>query len=461
MSAISKEIIRFCFDLEYKALPVHTVKMVKMALLDFLGVAIRGSLTDSAETVMKFVKNSAPKGRFPIIGSKYLTSPEYAALANGVAAHSIELDDIHKDASLHPGVVIFPAALAAAKLARSTGKDFIVAVVLGYEIMVRLGMSLGPEEHYAHGFHPTATCGVFGSTVAVAKLLGLDKKQMSYALGIAGSMTSGLREYHSEGAWTKRLHPGWAAHNGILASFLAREGFTGPLQVIEGKNGFLRSYSDSPQPEKICQRLGSSYAISSISFKLHACCRFKHASIDGILKMVKEHDLKPEEIKKIKLGILSVAFPAIVEPVEVKYNPRSVSVAQFSMPYGAAISILKRRASLEEYEEKYLDSEEVNNLMQRVECFRDPSLDAAFPTQWPATIQIETFDGKTLEIFVRHPKGDPESPLSWRELEEKFRQLSALLYSHQEQNKLIDRVKDLDELSDISKLYNLLIRRQR
>jgi len=189
--------------------------------------------------------------------------------------------------------------------------------------------------------------------------------------------------------------------------------------------------------------------------------RFKHAPIDGILKIVKEQDLKPEEIKKIKLGILSVAFPAIVEPVEVKYNPRSVSVAQFSMPYGAAISILKRRASLEEYEEKYLDSKEVNNLMQRVECFRDPSLDAAFPTQWPATIQIETSDGKTLEIFVPHPKGDPENPLSWRELEEKFRQLSALLYSHQEQNKLIDRVKDLDELSDISKLYNPLIRRQR
>ena len=459
LPGITKEIVRFCFDLEYEALPVDAVEMVKRTLLDLLGVAIRGSLSDSAKSVLRFVEKASPNGRFPIIGTKCLSSAQYAALANGVSALSIELDDVHKNALLHPGVVVFPAALAAGKMARISGKEFIAAVVLGYEIMVRLSIGLRPEKHYARGFHPTATCGVFGATVAVARLLGLDEMEMSHALGIAGSMVSGLHEYHAEGAWTKRLHSGWAAHNGILASLLAREGFTGPLKIIEGRDGFLRSYSDSPQPDKVCEHLGKSYAISSISFKVHACCRYKHAPIDGILEIVKENDLKPDDIKRIRLGILSVAFPIIVEPVEVKSNPCKVSVAQFSMPYGAAISILKRRASIDEYTKEYLDSKEINSLIQKVECIHDPSLDSLFPAKWPATIRIETLDGRTFETYVHHPKGDPENPVSLSELEEKFRQLSSPLYTCEEQNRLIEIIKDLDQLTDIGKLYNSLIRR--
>ncbi|MBC7324163.1 MAG: MmgE/PrpD family protein, partial [Moorella sp. (in: Bacteria)] len=172
-----------------------------------------------------------------------------------------EMDDVSNEASLHPGVAVFPAALSAAQVNGCSGKDFLAAVVLGYEVMVRLGKALGPAKHYAQGFHPTGTCGVFGAVAAAGKIMDLSEEQLVSAFGIAGSQAAASMEFLSDGTWTKRLHPGWAAHSGLLAVFLAKKGFKGPSSILEGKSGFLRAYSPDPDYAKVTENLGQSYAI--------------------------------------------------------------------------------------------------------------------------------------------------------------------------------------------------------
>ena len=224
-------------------------------------------------------------------------------MANGTAFHSIEMDDVNNEASLHPGVVAFPTALSMADLAHVSGKDFIAAVVAGYDVIVRLGRALQPAEHYGRGFHPTGTCGAFGAAVVAGRLLGLQGDDFIHALGIAGSQTAGSMEFLAQGAWTKRLHPGWASHSGSWAALLARSGYTGPTTILEGRDGFLQAYSGNPDMSLVLQDLGDEYLITRTAIKPHACCRYVipkefsippfHCPIDG-LRRPSLRSAKPE-----------------------------------------------------------------------------------------------------------------------------------------------------------------------
>jgi 2-methylcitrate dehydratase PrpD len=239
-----------------------------------------------------------------IIGTKERAPYVYSALANGTSSHAIEMDDVNNEASLHPGVVVFPAALATSEMVEATGKKFIEAVVLGYEVMIRLGKALGPENSYKRGFHPTGTCGPFGSSVAASKILGLGEKGLLSALGIAGSQAAGSMEYLAQGAWTKRFHAGWAAYSGMIAAQLARKGFRGPTSIIEGRDGFLHAYSNGADASKVLEGIGSGFEILRTSVKPHACCRYMQPPIDGVLKIVRENDLQPDQIQRVRLGLL-------------------------------------------------------------------------------------------------------------------------------------------------------------
>jgi len=391
-----------------------------------------------------------------IIGTDMRAPYQYAALANGTSSHSLELDDVSNEASAHPGVVVFPAALAAGELVGCDGKRFIEAVVLGYEVMVRLGKALNPAHHYARGFHPTGTCGVFGAVVAASRILNLDAEEMLNALGIVGSQAAGSMEFLADGAWTKRLHPGWAAHSGIIAALLAKRGFSGPSTIVEGRFGFLHSYSDGSDLSKVLTGLGDSFEIMRTSIKPHACCRYKQGPIDGILKIMRENNLKAGEIEKVILGILKAGFPIIVEPRELKYNPKTVVDAQFSMPFGAAVAILYGKASLEEYTRENLNSGEIKEMMARVSCVEDPELDKVFPKQWPASAEVVTKDGRRFSTKIDYPKGDPENPLSWEELIGKFDELSSQVFSKDRRAEIISRVRSVEAEEAISNLTSLV-----
>lgn len=443
---ITRELVEFCDGVKYENLSPEVIDRVKYHFLDFIGIASRGSRVESSQTVQRLVKDIGlvPDGA-AIIGTDMSAAPEYAALANGAAAHSLELDDLHNESSLHPAVAVFPAALAASVISSCDGKKFIEGVTAGYEVMTRLGKALNPGNHYARGFHPTGICGVFGAAAAAAKILELDLKQTINVLGIAGSQAAGSMEFLTDGSWTKRLHAGWAAHSGVIAALLAERGFTGPSTIIEGRFGFLHSYSDGADPDKVLANLGEPFEIMKTSIKPHACCRYKQGPIDGILTIIRENSLKPEEVKQVTLGILKAGFPIVAEPRELKYHPRTLVDAQFSMPFGAAVAILYGRASLNEYTQENIKSARVKEMMGRVSCVADPALETVFPRQWPASVELATEDGRRFSIRVDYPKGDPENPLTWQELLGKFDELTATIYPAERRQEIVSRVQTLEQ----------------
>ncbi len=453
---ITAELVNFYQGLKFTGLPPEAADRAKYFLLDYLGVAARGSLEESCKVMYGTLRAMHPSDDGSVIIGRKGRLPAYiAALVNGTSGHSIELDDVNNSASLHPAVAIFPTALAVAQEQGSGPEEFITAAVVGYDVAVRLGMALDPAMHYAHGFHPTATCGTLGAAATAAKLLGLNEDQTASALGVAGSQAAGSMEYLSNGAWTKRMHPGWAAHSGITAAYLAKNGYVGPATIIEGKSGFLHSYSDHSNPGVVLEELGEVFHITRTSIKPHACCRYKQAGIDGVLKIVGENDLTPADIKKIRVGILSGGWDIVVDPPEQKRNPRSTVDAQFSMPYGAAVAVARRRAFIDEYQVELLSDPVLKELMGKVECFKDPDLDKEYPAHWPSRVEVETVEGAKHSVKVDFPKGDPENPLSWEQIEDKFRSLGSSVYSGERLEEIIKTVRGL-ETKEMGALYGLL-----
>jgi 2-methylcitrate dehydratase PrpD len=454
---VTKELIQRCHDIHYNALADDVIDRVKYLLLDYVGVAARGALSESSGPIHRFIlhTDNAQDGAV-VIGTNIQASPAYAALANGTAAHSLELDDVVNEASLHPAVAIMPAALAAAHMAGCSGKELIAAIAAGYEVTIKLGVALDPAVHYARGFHPTGTCGTMGAAVTVAKLMKLNQKAMVNALGIAGSQAAGSMEFLSDGAFTKRLHPGWAAHSGMIAALLARENFTGPATIIEGRFGFLHAYSRGANPARVLQDWGDPYEVMNTSIKPHACCRYKQGPIDGILKIMRKNNLDAAQIRNVSLGILEAGFALVAEPKEQKSNPKSVVDAQFSMPFGAAVAMLHGKATLDEYTLENIKSAQVKAMMDKIFCVMDPDLEKEFPKKWPASVTIQTQDGKAYSTRVDYPKGDPENPLTWDELIDKFKNLMSPVYSDARQTQIIDNVRSLEQMTDVDELSMLL-----
>lgn len=452
------ELIKRCSRIAFHELPEVVIRTAKHLLLDYLGVAIRGSQTESAKSAQSLAaKFHSTAADMTIIGTDIATDPLHAALANGIAAHSIECDDVVNEASLHPAVTVMTTALSAASLAGGcSGRDFISAVVGGYETVIRLGVALDPALHYAQGFHPTATCGTFGSALTAACILKLGQQRTAAALGIAGSQAAGSMEYLTDGVYTKRFHAGWAAQSGLTAALLAAEGFSGPQTIIEGKFGFLKGYSKKPRPERLFADWKNPYKIMKTSIKPHACCRYIQGPIDCLLKIIKDNQLAADDIKTTTVGVLSAGFPLVAEPPEKKRRPATIVDAQFSMPFGAAAAILFGNAALDRYTMDNLRSEKLRDLMQRVDCVRDPALDALYPSKWPASAEIETRTGRTYSYHLEYPKGDPENPLSYEELKDKFFNMVQPVLPVKQAEQIIQLVEDFENLEDVRPMMRTL-----
>jgi len=453
---ITQTLASFASNVSYEDLSPDVVDWAKYLCLDFAGVTLNGSQTDSAKAVVQALEDVGRAGPSAIVGTDKRVLPEYAAMANGTAFHSIEMDDVNNEASLHPGVVAFPTALAMADIMPVSGKEFISAVVTGYDVIVRLGRALKPKEHYGRGFHPTGTCGAFGAAAVAARLLGLQGDSYTHSLGIAGSQAAGSMEYLAQGAWTKRLHPGWSSHSGIWAALLARAGYTGPTTIIEGRDGFLNAYSGDPDPSLVLKDLGDEYQITRTSIKPHACCRYNQGPIDCLLDVRQNHQFKPMDIEEVKVGVLSQGMRLVAQPEEAKRNPKSVVDMQFSMPFSAAVALTYGSASLDEYALGVPDRPEVRHSMDRVQCVTDPALDDQTPRLFPAWAEVRTSDGRTLRSELTYPKGDPENPVTWDEMREKFNTLSAPVISSRRQREIMYAIDSLDQMDDVRHLASLL-----
>jgi 2-methylcitrate dehydratase PrpD len=387
------------------------------------------------------IQRIGANGCATVIGTRIRTIPGLAALANGAAAHGIEQDDTHGGGSIHLGATMYSAALALAETMPETPQEqFLAAIVAGYEAAARIAMSVQPREHYALGFHPTATCGVFGAAVTASKLLGLTFEQTLAAVGIAGSMAAGSMEFLADGAWTKRIHPGLAAQNGIHAALLAAEGFTGPLRILEGRDGFLHGYSNKSVPERITAGLGKSFEILHTAVKPHACCRYMQGPIDAILEIVRQHGIQPRRIHQIEIAVLEAGWDIVVEPRAKKYHPESVVDAQFSMPFGAAVAVMYGAAGLDQFTLNNIHSARIHEMMGKVVMVKDIRIEENYPREWPARVEIRLKDGARHEKFVRYPKGDPQNPLTWDEMAAKFRALASPAISADRCGEIIEQV---------------------
>jgi 2-methylcitrate dehydratase PrpD len=442
---VTERLVAFCVAATPETLPAETMEAARRFALDYAGVALRGSLEPSSRVAAEAVARLAPVGRdgSTMIGYPGRTSPQYAALLNGVSLHGLELDDTHPQGGIHLGGTVFSTAFAMGERVGASGAEVLAAAVIGYEVAARLAMALPLAAHAGHGFHSTGTCGVFGAAAVASRLMGLSAEQMLNALGIAGSQTAASLEYRTEGAWTKRLHPGWAAHSGIVAAELAAAGFTGPHRIVEGRAGFLRSYSDSPEPLRVLDGLGQDFQILRTAIKPHAACRHSQAAIDAIIGLAAAQDFGPDDVEHVTVRTFKAALTSVAEPVERKRRPKSMIDAQFNIFFAAAAAITWRGIDVGKYTPETYALPALLALMDRVDCVSDPELDGLFPRLWSAKVEIVLRDGQRLQARVDHPLGDPEQPLSWEALVAKFDGLAADLLPSERRQAIIAAAESL------------------
>ena len=383
-----------------------------------------------------------------MIGTGQRTSAAWAALANGTAAHAVELDDVTTESSLHPGVAVIPAAVALAQQLDAEPVRLLEAIIAGYEVTMRVGNALNPASAYARGFHPTGVAGVFGAAMAACHLLDLDVDQRAMALGIAGTMASGSLEYLADGAWTKRLNAGWAGHAGITAAYLAQAGFVGPRSVFEGRLGVLHAYSDAGLPERLLAHLGNPLQVMRVSIKPYACCRYNHGLIDCMLELRERSDFALDDVARIRLGVLSGGALLVADPIEQKRAPVGIVDAQFSAPYAAASALVFGTGDITAYAPARLEDPRVRALMSLTDCYRDPSLDADYPRRWPAAASVELRDGRVLSTRTEFATGEPENPVSREALIAKFISLA----ERADADALAARILTLDDSADLQVL---------
>jgi len=419
-------------------------------LRDYLGVTVGGAGDASSVACRTGLRTFAGAGDATVLGTADRLPPAAAAIANGAAAHALEMDDTHQGGSIHLGATVFSAALAAAEATGAPGMTVLRAAVAGYEVAARLAMAVRPAAHYARGFHPTGTCGAFGAAAAAAVVLGLDRRALATALGIAGSQASGSMEFLADGTWTKRLHPGWAAGAGLHAAGLARAGFSSPATILEGRAGFLAAYSGDPDPAAILA--DGEPELMRTGIKPHACCRYIQGPIDAVLALRAAHGVTAADVERIDVGMLAAGRGIVCDPPERKLRPTCVVDAQFSLPFGIAVALVAGAASPAEFVPARFGDPAIIDLMRRVHAVPDAALDAAYPRAWPTWVRMALRNGKAVEERIAYPKGDPENFPTDAELRAKFRSLAGRTLAPAEIDALDDAIDGLARAANVAAL---------
>jgi len=439
-SGITERLAAFVLNMDYGRIPGETVRRAKASLLDWIGSAYAGKGSATDRILYRLVAEWRGKRIATLVGLKPSASPLDAALFNGAVSAVMEIDDVHEEAGIHPGIGVIPAALAVAEQTRATGKDLIVSIIAGYDIAVRLARAAG-ESHY-HFWHSTGTCNTFGAAAAAGKLLLLDLQELTMALGLAGTQASGLWESLNAGAaMAKHLHSGKAASSGILSAFLAGEGFKGSRTIIEGEKGFLASSSKANGQDRIrlTEDLGKPFLITRNFFKRYACCRTCFEGMEGVKDIFQKHQLRPADIETITATLI----PRRVWMVG-NHHPKDIYEAKFSLPFGMALVAVHGDGGLEQYNEKNLRDPVVLDLMGKIKLVSDPGV---IPK---TSVEVSCKDRSS---FVAEPSSQS---LDLEEVKEKFmKTLSARLREEQIQE-ILSTVERLEEMEEITELTRLL-----
>jgi len=442
MDEYSRIYAKYVLGLKFDDLPDDVIEKTKMHFLDYLGNALAAYEMPWSQMVIRIVKQMKGEPQSTVIGdSKYPMMN--AALANGTMAHGVDADDSGARPSwAHPGSCINPAAQAVAEAEGATGKELITGILAGYEISCRVDSSMYPGLRN-RGFHATGVVGTIGATVTAGKIMGLNEEQMVNALGLAGTQAAGLDEWLSAGDMSKRLHAGKAAMNGVLAALLAREGYTGPSSVFEGKHGLLTSHAESYNPERLTEGLGTQYKILGCKFKPYACCHELCPPIRMAQQLQADHGIKPEDVEKIMIGLNHITAE---NQLKVAATPLH---AQNHPAVAVGIALTQDQVFLKEFFECYPDPM-VIQLGKRTEVYTDPEIDRLFPTKIGTRLEIIT---KTNHYTI-FEEDKPLIPHSF--IKEKFTALATSLISQETANEIIQAVSRLERYEDVGQLSTLL-----
>jgi 2-methylcitrate dehydratase PrpD len=445
----TRALATYLAELRFEHLPRPVVERTKELFLDWVASALAGSGARPVQVLEGFAAHMGPQdGPSEILVSRRRSSPLFAALVNGAASHIVEQDDVHNGSVFHPGTVVFPAALAAAQDVDASGRALLAAAVAGYEAGIRIGGYLG-RSHY-RVFHTTGTAGTLAAAAAVAHLLGTDPPVMLHAFGSAGTQAAGLWEFLRDAADSKQLHTAKAAADGLLAAYLARDGFTGAQHILEGTQGMAAGMSSDADPRKLTAALGERWGVLETSFKYHASCRHTHPAADALLQAMTDRRLTADRIAHVRAFVYQAAID-VLGPI---HDPQTVHQAKFSMEFVLALIALHQHAGVADFNEQTLHDPRIRQLMGRVEMVFDPEIDAAYPERWIGKVEVETTDGEVFVSYVPIPKGDPANTLTRAETEAKAYRLAAYRQgaSHAEMDALIARVWALDDQTTVRDL---------
>lgn len=451
----AEQLAQFVAQTAWQDIPSRVKEQAALSLLDTVGAMLAAWEEPSTAIAVSLVRRQGGRRESTIMVAGKRVPATEAAFCHGIMAHSNEMDNHtnHRRSLNHPGVTAIPPALAVGEKLRARGADVLLAIILGYEVSGRLSLPVEPGWfNYRRGFHETAICGVFGACAAAGKLLGLDAAQLASAFGICGSLAAGLYEFKASGAWTKRLHAGHASRSGVIAAYLAAEGFTGPHTVFEGKAGFYHAYAGEGhyRLERMLADLGSDWELDHIQYKPYACAGVLHAALTATQDLLAEHPADPAEVDHVLVETSSTVADGYAQPNH--YHLSSPVDAQFSLPYAVAAMIRWGRALPAEFSEPAVRDREVRALTGRVQCRSAEDIDREWPGRDRARVTFYLRDGKVLSRQVECPKGELERPLAREEIVEKYRQLSSYVLDREQVTKLEDMCLGVDRLPDISPL---------
>ena len=442
---LSKRLAAYFCGVTFNALKADHVAKMKNFFLDWLGSAYAGKDHPPIRMMRNVARGLGGTPEATSIPDGTRTSCLLASLVNGASSHIVEMDDLHRESIIHPAAAILPAVLAAGEREGVSGKELIVAISVGYEVGIRVALAVGPS-HYRF-WHTTGTCGTFGAAAASAKLLGLNEEQFVWAIGSAGTQAAGLWEFLGESAMSKQLHAGKAAMNGLLAALLAKEGFTGAGRILEGEKGFFRATSQDFN-ERICSAdLGTVFHSERNSIKYHASCGHTHSAIDAVITATGGRTLLPGDVEAVDLMIYQAAIDLLGS-----IEPETPYLAKFNLPFCVATALRYGHVQPGDFTPERLDDKDIIGLMNKVTIAADPLLSSAYPRTWPARVTITLSDGRRLHADNDYPKGDPENPLSERELTAKFRDLTKETIPPVKADTIIDRVMNLESLGNVNEL---------
>jgi 2-methylcitrate dehydratase PrpD len=455
MTAVTRALADFAASVTHDRLPTEVAERVKLLVFDTVGIALRARHeAGSTPSLMAAVaKLGLTGGDATVIGDTGGYTPPGAALINGALAHSLDFDDTHARGSIHSSAPIVPASFAAAEMTGASGPRLLAGIVAGYEVQIRLSIALGPSDHYARGFHPTATCGAFGATVAAANIFGLSAEAIERGLGICLSQTAGSMQFLFDGAWTKRFHVGHAAMCGLTAACLAGEGFRGPAEAIEGKDGFLNAYAPNPDPAKAVEGLGSMWETMAIAVKPYPSCRFGHAAIDALVELRAANDIKAGAVESVEVGLPQVGWNIIGDPEPDKQNPKNLVDCQFSMPFVAAVALREGGMAWDDYA-RHIEDDETMDLCRRVTSVVDAQAEAEYPANLSGVVRLRTGKG-AFEAFVAVPKGEPDNFVTPAELRAKFDGLTGPYLDAGDRDALAMALMSLDQADDAGAVLRL------